>query len=383
MKKLPLCIVLLFISLQTLNAQAKYENFQSQKMGEERQLKILLPRNYEANSDKAYPLFVVLDGDYLFEAVSGNVDFLSYWEEMPEAIVVGINQYGKRYDDCMYSAQNGLPIESGANFFEFVGGELLTYLERNYRIGNFKVIVGQSDTANFINYFLLKPDPIFQGYIAMSPELAPQMIDYLPQRLGSVEKNTFYCLADTALDTKSIKDMVSALDSDIKAKENEKVQYNFNSFESPSHYALPAQALPKALEFMFKVFQPISKQEYQDKILKLEGSPVTYLKEKYQAIKDYYGIDKPILVNDFKAIAAAIEKNELFEAYEELGKMANKAYPDTLMGLYYIGRFYEETGEPKKAMRTFESAYALDEIGGITKDMAMDRADAIKADFGY
>ena len=177
--------------------------------------------------------------------------------------------------------------------------------------------------------------------------------------------------------------MVSALNTDIKSKENDNVQYQFNSFETPSHYALPAQAIPKALEFMFNVFQPISKQEYQDTILKLEGSPVAYLKEKYEAIEEYYGIEKSILINDFKAIAAAIEKNKLFEDYEELGKMATKTYPDTLLGLYYMGRFYEESGEPKKAMRTFESAFALEEIGGITKDMAMDRADAIKADFGY
>ncbi|MFH4966708.1 alpha/beta hydrolase-fold protein [Gaetbulibacter sp. M240] len=383
MKKIPLFFILFFATFQWFSAQAKYETFQSQKLGEERQIKILLPRNYESNTDKTYPLLIVLDGDYLFEVVSGNVDFLSYWEEMPEAIVVGINQYDKRYDDCMYSAQNGLPIESGAHFFEFVGGELIPYLERNFRIGNFKIAVGHGDTANFINYFMLKPDPIFRGYVAMSPEFAPQMIDYLPQRLGSMEQKIFYCLSDTALDTGSIKNMVSALNTDIKSKENDNVQYQFNSFETPSHYAMPAQAIPRALEFMFKVFQPISKQEYQDTILKLEGSPVAYLNEKYQAILESYGIEKPILVNDFKAIAAAIEKNKLFQDYEELGKMAIKMYPDTLLGLYYMGRFYEESGEPKKAMRTFESAYALDEIGGITKDMAMDRADAIKADFGY
>ena len=159
--------------------------------------------------------------------------------------------------------------------------------------------------------------------------------------------------------------------------------YNFNTFDGPNHYALPAHAIPNALESIFFVFQPISKKEYTDTILKLDSSPVEYLQEKYQTIKDLFGIDKPILINDFKAIAAAIEKKEQYEYFEELGKIARKQYPETLLGHYYLARFYEQTGEPKKAMKTYRSAYILDEIGGLTKDMMLDKADDIKADFGY
>ena len=117
--------------------------------------------------------------------------------------------------------------------------------------------------------------------------------------------------------------------------------------------------------------------------MKLEDSPVTYLTEKYQTILDLFDIDKPILINDFNAIEAAINKTEKFEYFEELGKIARKEYPDTLLGNYYIARFYEETGEPKKAMKAYQTAYVLQEIGGITKDEMLRRADAIKADFGY
>ena len=33
----------------------------------------------------------------------------------------------------MYSEQNSLPIETGANFFEFIGMELIPYIEKTYR----------------------------------------------------------------------------------------------------------------------------------------------------------------------------------------------------------------------------------------------------------
>ncbi|WP_242203814.1 alpha/beta hydrolase [Aestuariivivens insulae] len=375
--------LVLFISFSTISAQVKYETIESSRLGESRQLKIQLPRGYNTNEDKAYPIFIVLDGDYLFEAVAGNVDYYSYWEDMPEAIVVGVNQLDKRYDDCMYSEQNSLPIETGAAFFEFIGMELIPYIDNKYRTVNFRVAIGHGETANFINYYLLKPEPLFQAYVVVSPELAPNLLDYVPERLAKIQSKTFYYLANTKNDSKSIRGMTEALDTSIKGIENKNVFYRFDSFEQPSHYSVPAHAIPRALESIFLVYQPISKKEYLETILKLDESPVAYLQEKYQTIYDLFAIDKQILINDFKAIAAAIEKNEDYNYYEELGKMARKHYPKTLLGNYYLARFYEETGESKKAMRTYQSAFVLDEIADLTKDLMIEKADAIKADFGY
>ena len=383
MKKPILSILFLCFSICFINAQVVYKSIESSKLGESRQLKIQLPRGYEKNTDKKYPLFIVLDGDYLFEAVAGNVDYYSYWEDMPEAIVVGVNQLGKRFDDCMYSGQNSLPIETGASFFEFIGFELIPFIEKAYRTENFRVAVGHGETANFINYYLLKGQPLFQAYVAISPELAPKMMDYIPDGLAKVESKIFYYLATTTSDSKSIIDNVEKLNISLNTIDNKNVLYKYNSFEGPTHYSVPTHAIPNAIEAIFHVFQPISVKEYKEYILKLDTSPVVYLEEKYQTILDLFGIEKQILINDFKAIAAAIEKNEQFEFYEELGKLARKNYPETLLGNYYIARFYEETGEPKKAMRTYQSAYTLSEIAGITKDEVLQKANLIKEDFGY
>ncbi|TVZ58096.1 hypothetical protein NA63_0589 [Flavobacteriaceae bacterium MAR_2010_105] len=382
MNKLIMLCVLCFC-FNTVHSQAKYETISSSKLGEERQLKILLPRGYSPDDAKKYPLIIVLDGDYLFEAVAGNVDYYSYWEDMPESIVVGIKQADQRYDDCMYSEQNSLPIEKGAAFFEFIGMELIPYLNKTFKTENFRAIIGHGETANFINYYLFKDQPLFQAYVSIAPDLAPQTGEYLTERLKVVEKKIFYYMATSSNDVPSINQSAIALDKSIRSLENKNLLYNFDNFEGPSHYALPVHAIPKALESIFFVFQPISKKEYTDTILKLETSPVDYLLEKYKTIKDLFGIEKQILVNDFKAIQAAIEKNKKFEYYEDLGKIARKEYPETLLGSYYLARFYEETGEPKKAMRTYTSAYILQEIGGITKDLMLEKAEEIKADFGF
>lgn len=377
-------LVLIFFLTYTIgNAQVKIETIYSEKLQQERTLKVLLPKGYSDNHKKAYPIVLVLDGDYLFELVSGNTDYYSYWEDIPEVIVVGINQLDFRQDDMVYSEQNSLPVETGAQFFEFIGMEALPFIQQKYKTEAFRVAVGHGETANFINYYLLKDQPLFNAYITISPDLAPNMPNYLSERLAVIKSKIFYYMATSQNDVPHIKEETTKLHDQLKVIDNKNFLYNFDEFESPSHYALPAHALPKALESIFLVFQPISKKEYTETILKLESSPVDYLVEKYQTINDLFGIKKQIIINDFKAIAAAIEKNKTYEHYEALSKLARKEYPDTVIGHYYLARFYEQTGEPKKAMRTYRSAYTLEEIGGLTKDMMLDKADAIKADFGY
>lgn len=381
--KIKLTTLFVFVCLFSLSAQTIYEDFQSVELGKTRQLKIQLPRNYEANEEKTYPLFVVLDGDYLFEIVAGNVDYYSYWEDMPEAIVVGINQLETREQDCYYSEQNYFPAETGAEFFDFIAVELIPYMNDNYRMANFKVIVGHGETASFMNFFMLKKNPMFNAYIALSPDLSYGMMENIPTRLAQIENKNFYYLATATNDIKPLREDAKVLNESIAAVENDQLIYGFNEFNGPTHYSLPAHAMPEAIEKFFSVFQPISKDEYKEKILNLETSPVDYLLDKYETINQLFHLEKQVLINDFKAIAAAIEKNKKFEYYEALGKLARKEYPDTLLGHYFLGRFYEETGEPKRAMKTFRSAYILEEIGGYTKDEMLDRADAIKRDFGY
>ncbi|WP_299777553.1 alpha/beta hydrolase-fold protein [uncultured Formosa sp.] len=382
MKRLLYLFILLF-SCQFVSAQAIYETIRSEKLDATRKLKIQLPRNYSENTEKKYPIVVVLDGDYLFEVVAGNIDYYSYWEDVPEVIVVGINQVESRYNDTMFSEQNSLPLDSSAKFYEFIGMELLPYIKQNYRTEDFSLAIGHGETANFINYFLLKSNPLFQAYIVISPELAPNMTKYIPDRLGKIDKKTFYYLATTTDDLKSVKKGTYLLNTAIKNIENDYLQYDYKEFDGLTHYSVVAQAVPKALESIFYVYQPITSGEFEKDIMASDEPAIDYLKNKYKSIQELYGVEKTILINDFKAVAAAIEKKSEFEDFEELGKMARKSYPETLLGQYYLARYYEETNQPKKAMKTYQSSYIFDEIAGLTKDDMIERANRLKADFGY
>lgn len=379
--------LLLFVLCASLHfncfSQIIYEEFNSSKLGESRRLKIQLPRNYNVNVEKKYPIVLVLDADYLFEPVAGNVDYFSYWEDMPEAIVVGIIQGDSRYDDCNFDDETFMPSEKGANFFEFIGLELLPYIDKKYRTAKFVIGVGHDFTANFLNYYLFKDPPLMNGYINLSPDMAPMMEERLVARIPKIPGKIFYYLATGTDDIKGLMDAAEGLNAQLSGLKSNSFNYYYDNFEGATHYSLGGRGIPNALEKIFSVYRPISKKEYSEVLLKMDTPISTYLLDKYKVIADLFGITNNIRVNDFVATASAAEKRQQWESLREIATLAKKQYPNTVLGDYYLGRYFEETGEPKKAMKIYQGAYDKEEVDFITIDKLLDRADKIKSDFGY
>ncbi|UFH36366.1 alpha/beta hydrolase [Flavobacterium acetivorans] len=150
---------LLFFFSICMFSQNKTELFNSNRLGEAREITISLPASYENNPTKKYPILVLLDGNYLFDPFYGALRYGAYWDDLPETIIIGINQKNSRSNDCQYDDTEGLPTAKGAAFFEFIGGELVPYIEKKYRTAPFRIIAGHDTTAGFLNFFLYKENP--------------------------------------------------------------------------------------------------------------------------------------------------------------------------------------------------------------------------------
>jgi len=382
MKKLCLLFVSLLFAIPSFS-QTITKSIESFSMNSSREIKIRLPKSYKKKKTKRYPLILTLDGDYLFDPLVGNVKYFSYWDDMPESIVVGIKQLQTRREDCRYDTNSQMPEYEGKKFYDFVETELLPHLEENYRIAKFKIIMGHDYTSNYINYFMLKNDPLFQAYINLSPEYAPSMGERIGKALNATENKIWYYLATASNDVKGLREDIQGMNEAISLVENPNVKYFYNDFDDASHYSLVATGIPKALENIFSVYRPINKKEYKEVISKLESSPYDYLKDKYKVIEDYLGVYKKVRVNDFVAISTILEEKENWDDLEKLGTLARKLYPEHMLGNYFLGTVYEQTGKPKQAMRTYQNGFLLQEISFLTKDIMLQKADRIKEDFGY
>ena len=377
--KIKFALLFLMVSV-VLFSQKVEDKIQSVKLNEERNFSVILPASYQNSPEKKYPLMVLLDGEYLTDPFSGILKYGNYWDDLPEIIIVAVNQnYGEtRFNDSNYG-DDGLPAESGAKFFEFIGLELLPHIQKKYRTLPFRIIAGHDTTAGFLNFYLYKDDPIFNAYLSISPEMAPEMEVRIAERLAKIQKPVYYYHATSKADLDEIQENTKKLDDVAKEIKNPNLNYRYDVFQNTSHYSLVAEAIPSAFYFIFNGYQPISKLEFNEKIVKLESGYAQYLIDKYDNIEKKMGLKVQPRYSDFKAIEAAIIKNKAYSDFKILGAYADKQYPKTMLGTYHRGLYFEKTGDYKRAAKEYLNAYTKLEIGDLTKNYLLNRADDLKS----
>jgi len=371
-----------FFMCAALNAQISEEIFESFKLQERRPIKYYIPEDY--TPEKKYPLVIVLDAEFLFDNVLANAKFYADHQGMPQAIIVGIDQGEEelRWDDCEFEEETGLPSEKGKKFFEFLGLEIVPYIATKYSTAPFKMIVGYDITANFGNFYLFKEKSLFNSFVSISPLLAPEMENRVPQRLAALDQQIFYHLIVEGEKSKETP-QIEAMDKGIKELNKESLHYFYDVYTDANDITIATYGLSKAWDDIFSIFRPISPKEYKEKLLTYDGPVFDYLDNKYKTIEDLFGFKKVVELNDIMAIYAGSRKKEDFKSLKPLAELCKLEYPDTMMGFYFEGEYFEQLGEPKKALKSFEKAFGMDEIDFLTKELALEKMDALKADFGF
>ena len=370
MKKALLFLFILLCSI-SIKAQTIYETFESRKLNASRELKIRLPNNYDPQSNLKYPVILVFDGDYLFEPVVGQVAFQTYFDKMPEAIVVGVIQGKDRFYDSYHDEVSGIPIEFGARFYEFISTELIPYIDRKYKTSKFKVAVGHDLMANFMNAFLLKDDPLFKAYVNLSPDFVGQMDENITNRLKWLKDDVFYYMATSDDDMVPLRNGILDANQKLEQLDNKALKYYFDDFKGDSHYTLVTGALSQALDKIFELYKPISDREFRENILTYEGTLDIYISKRYKKIEDLFGIHKPISEDEFEKLLKAAEQRNDLASLEKIGKLANKQDPTTSYGTYYMALHAEKIGKTKRAKKLYESALDLESTPHINKDLIL------------
>ncbi|MEO0528870.1 MAG: esterase, partial [Bacteroidota bacterium] len=242
--------------------------------------------------------------------------------------------------------------------------------------------VGYDITANFSNYFLFKERSLFNAYINISPLLAPEMESRVPARLNALNQQIFYHLI-VGGNRDNTRNTTLQMDRAIKSLDKETLNYYFDEYADANEVSVVTYGLGKAWDRTFDMFKPITPDEYKQKLLTSDEPVYKYLEDKYATIEDLFGFKKAVELNDIMAIYAGSRKKDDFESLKPLSDLCKREFPDTMLGFYFEGEYYEEIGETKKALRTFEKAFGMAEIDFLTKEMALEKIDALKADFGY
>ena len=144
-----------------------YFALDSRAAGHRYHIYIRYPDGYAADPARRYPAVYLLDGDSLFPYLAPHHLFLTYDDELPEAIIVGI-AYGS-----FASPVNRRDVDFGtgaAEFQNFLADELLPRVEARTRADpRRRVLVGQSRGGGFVLYSAYTRPGLFWGRIASNP----------------------------------------------------------------------------------------------------------------------------------------------------------------------------------------------------------------------
>ena len=357
-------LVLLFFFISFIG-QAQdniiYKKFNSFSLNQERILKIYIPDSFQENDKNTYPVAILMDGEFLFDVYVANSKLFASRDKAPEQIVVGIyqNQDDERYADCDYSEDTGLPNQESSKFYGFIRDEILPYIDDNYPSSLFKTIVGTTLTGNFINYFFLEETPVFNAYININPSYAPELHQKLELKSQSLITQYFYYLSGGDYNTEKRTKSINSTNSLLKLSENPNFKYKYDDFSNGSKTASIGQSIANSIGFTFKQFAAISQQEFDEEIADMEpGDAIEYLERKYVEIEYLYGSNVQIRESDIYKIEPIIIDKVNGDYLEEFGKMIMRLYPETPLGDYYIGMYYETGFDYKKALKHYKNGYA-------------------------
>jgi len=362
MKYLFSFVILLFFSITVFSQKSEVKQFDSNELGTTRVLKIHIPKSYKKDGDRVYPLTIVLDSEYLFDVYVANAKLFSNKDKAPEQIIVGVaqnqNQEKERYADCAYDKITSMPTAKSTQFYRFIRNEVLNYMEDNYRISPFKTIVGNTLTANFTNYFLLEKDPAFQAYINLNPSYALDIREMLQVKIPQIENSTYYYIISGNYNSKS-KKIVDDIDALLKTSENEMFNYRYDEINGSTKVASIGQGIASSLAFIFDQYSAISKEEYKRNIAHLAPpDAIEYLEKKYVEIEYLFGANIKIRERDIYAIEGIIIDKEEGDYLQEFGKMINRLYPESPIGDYYIGKYFEMGKVYKKALKYYKNGFS-------------------------
>ena len=249
---------MLFLGSQ-LCAQSNYaytekkDSLFSETLQEKRPLFIYLPEGYDKENTR-YPVIYVLDGETRCAHTVPTVRFLTAEGLMPKAMVVGIPNVNRERDFLPGRDKNGPSGDGAYNFLRFIHIELFSYIEKQYKADDYRILIGHSYGGLFAMFALLNQPDAFEGYIMIDPSfwynshmLVKSTGSFL-SGISSLPKIVFI----SGNEGKSWHEMGNdAMDSVLKADAPKDLRWRTFAYTNENHGSVPFKSIYDGLRYIF------------------------------------------------------------------------------------------------------------------------------------
>jgi predicted alpha/beta superfamily hydrolase len=327
----------------------------SKVLNETRSLLIAMPEGYDQETDR-YPVLYLLDGDENFVHAVGIVRFLAQSERIPPMLVVGINNTDRTRDltphtevetEIRFHPKNG-----GADaFLQFIGGEVIPYVDQHYRTRPYKILVGHSIGGLFAIYTLASHPKLFNAYIAIDPTLSWNN-QAAVTKLEAVFKDIQELFSDlyiTATDEGG-----PALGADYKLcgilnqRTPREFRWTFKQMPGETHTSIPHQSIYSGLDTIFGGWHLANPLKLYD-----EGG-LTAIHRHFAEGGKRYGYDRKTPAFTVSIVVAALIAQGRLEEAAAVLQHDPKTYPAPWNQLDALARAYAQRGDNKQAIHYYE-----------------------------
>lgn len=322
----------------------KQYQVQSTILNEERQISIFVPQDYESNISTKYQVLYLLDGEWHFHYVSALVDKLVASGDLPNMIVVGINN-NNRSKDLTPAGINDNPNRFGGakRFLDFITQELKPWIEKNYRTHPYNVLAGHSFGGLFTLYSMMEKPDAFQAYLALSPSLGRNNEQQVKRAQNYFKKSTIFPKGlYLAIANEGGYTLTSSkkFDNIIKTNTITAFPYKFEQLLEESHSSITASGFLHGLKFLYQGINPENSSKLDEIFL---------METHFQKLSKRFGYE--IKVPEYyyqKFTKEQIGERELDYALFILEKY-KMHYPKSVYILSYYADIYLLKGEFEKA----------------------------------
>ncbi|MCC3861073.1 alpha/beta hydrolase [Pseudemcibacter aquimaris] len=291
------CFTLLSIN-SIAYAEIKETTINSDILDGSRQIKIYLPDDY-ADTTKKYPVFYVMDADFLFDPTVVISKTRAARDLMPESIIVGIStpNYAERLTITMPhrrepNEQINFEDSSPQHFLDFMEQELIPFIDDHYRTANYRGLIGMSPTVGPVLHGYFTSSKTFQAWLGFAANVQMYTIENKPITTKIIEtaerlqgsRNWLY-LSRGGIDIMRNDDLPAPYSKLQNAFDTPDAQVKIDIIENGEHYASAISSLDRAFSFIF----PPSEWMPDYLSYRAGETPLNDLKEFYAALSEKYG----------------------------------------------------------------------------------------------
>jgi predicted alpha/beta superfamily hydrolase len=234
-----------------------YFRHDSRIVGRPFHIYVRLPANYAAEPERTYPIVYLLDGDSLFPILAASHLFLTYDEQLPEAIVVGIAYGG--FDPSINRRDVDFALPGAAAFQSFLKTELIPLVERRYRADPARrILFGQSRGGFFVLYSAFTDPDLFWGRIASNPSFDPGRDLFFGPPPVAARADLRLIVASGSRDRPRTRDLALEWARAWERRENAPWAVRLVTIEGGTHSADSARAYRAGMLWLFGLPDPLS-----------------------------------------------------------------------------------------------------------------------------